>query len=87
MGELLRELERGGLSQQEFARRHGLSVATLHYWRRKLRRTQEPQWLEVQAVETPRAGACRIELPGAVVIYVEGALPVAELIQLSRALS
>lgn len=87
MGEVLRELESSELSQQEFARRHGLSVATLHYWKRKLRRAPEPQWLEVQAVEAPRRPACRIELPGAVVIHVEGPLPVAELVELSRALS
>ena len=87
MGELLRELESSELSQQEFAREHGLSVAALHYWKRKLRRAAEPQWLEVKAVEAPERSGCRIELPGAVVIYLEGPLPVAELVELSRALS
>ena len=86
MRALLAEMEKSPLTQKEFARRHGTSVAVLHYWKRRLGREQRPQFLEVEPVTMPEGGKIRIELPGKIVVQLDGPLPVEALVQLSRAL-
>ena len=86
MRALLQELEESRLTQRAFAESHGISVAALHYWKRRLRRTQRPQFLEVEPVALPVGGSIRIELPGKIIVHFEGPLPVDALAQLSRAL-
>ena len=83
---LLRQLESSPLTQKAFAASHGTSVAVLHYWRRRLRQTQRPQFLEVEPVTMPTVGSIRIELPGRIIVHLDGPLPVEALAQLSRAL-
>ena len=70
---LLRELERSGLSQREFAERRGVSVHTLRYWIYRSRAEQQPErrpppLLPVRVVPSPapvaRGGEVELILPG-----------------------
>lgn len=40
---LIAEFEASGLSQKEFASRHGISSSVLSYWRRRLAREERPK--------------------------------------------
>jgi len=83
---LLGQMERSPLTQKAFAASHGTSVAVLHYWKRRLRRTERPHFVEVEPVAMPTGGSIRIELPGKITVHLDGPLPVEALVQLSRAL-
>ena len=83
---LLGQMESSPLTQKAFAANHGTSVAVLHYWKKRLRRTARTQFLEVEPVPMPTGGNIRIELPGKIIVHLDGPLPVDALAQLSRAL-
>lgn len=83
---LLGQMERSPLTQKAFAASHGTSVAVLHYWKRRLRSRPTPQFLEVEPVVMPESRGIRIELPGKILVHLDGPLPVEALVQLSRAL-
>ena len=88
MEALVGEYERSGMTQKAFAWERGISVANLQYWRRKARSRAKPQLVEVHPLTAMHIGsAARIELPGHIIIHIEGALPVEALARLSRALS
>lgn len=58
--ELLARQEESGLSVVEFARRSGLSWATLYSWRRRLARGEdEPKLVEVHVPADGESAECR----------------------------
>jgi len=50
---LVRDFEAGGQCRRDFCEAHGLSVATLDYWRRRVRGPAVSQLLEVEVADTP----------------------------------
>lgn len=50
---LVREFESGSRCRRDFCEAHGLSVATLDYWRRRVGGSGGGRLLEVEVVDTP----------------------------------
>ena len=74
-----RQWERSGLRQEEFCRRHGLSVWSLRWWRCELKRRNrqdhekkgKPLFVPVRVVEpSANAGALEVELRGGRIIRI-----------------
>ena len=65
---LVAEQESSGKSQQEFCAKRGVSVASLQYWKRKLR---EDSFVEIPVVSQPHLrGEAVVEFPGGAVLRV-----------------
>lgn len=77
---LIREQERGGLSVAEFARRRGVSAATLYWWRSQLSRREErdrkPRLVAVEVIGSKEGDSSNggrgfeLELAGGRRLYV-----------------
>ena len=64
--------ERSGQSQASWCRAHGVSLASLGYWRRKLAEADRPApaVLPIQVAALPRAERLEVRLPNGVVLWV-----------------
>lgn len=81
-----------GLSQAEFCHEHGISVGTLHYWRRKAVQDKSagsgvagfvPVRLQRMALETDSGSErIEIELPGKMLVRLPGTYSQAETVRL-----
>jgi transposase-like protein len=95
---LVEEFEQSGLRRQEFCAVHGLNVATLDGWRRRVARRSEDQKIvpvelvarrseERRPVFAPlREGTLRVLTPGGLRIEVESGFDAIELRRLLAAL-
>lgn len=69
---LISEQQKAGMTQSEFCRSKGLSLATFHNWKRKINTvetpaTEAPQWIELPADRLPatqQTWDIELELPG-----------------------
>ncbi|MFN0126923.1 MAG: IS66 family insertion sequence element accessory protein TnpA [Verrucomicrobiales bacterium] len=50
---LVREFESGGRCRRDFCEAHGLSMATLDYWRRRVRSSGGGRLVEVEVADAP----------------------------------
>lgn len=88
---LIRDLERSGLSQREFAERRGVSVHTLRYWLYRTRSEKPaPDLLPVRVVASPapvaRGGEIELVLAGGMALRVAVGTDPAYVAALVRAL-
>lgn len=85
---LAAEQERSGLSPAEFAARHGFKVATLYWWRSRLKRIDRttPRIVPIELVGEAQGGASEavfeLELRGARVLRVPRGFDERELLRL-----
>ena len=88
--ELVEEFERAGLTQRDFAALHGVNVGTFRSWLYKLRREGRPAAglteVSVVSAEVESEAACRLELPGGMVVSFSSAPSPYWLADLSSAL-
>jgi len=69
------QLQESGLTPGEFAQQHGVTAATVQYWRRRhggRTAAAPPRFLEVQPLAAPAADGYRLELPGGVTLLGPG---------------
>lgn len=72
---LLEELRASGVTQREFAEERGLSVSTLQFWIRKLRRERStPRFLPVRVVASAAPSARPANTSGVEVLTANGHL-------------
>ena len=71
--EILAAFERSGLTQQEFCRESGLSVATFSNWRRKAAAGDGPALRPVRLAEAPEGPPIAVRFPGGLEVFFPGA--------------
>lgn len=71
--------ESSGLSQAAWCREHGVSLASLGYWRRKLAGDagSAPTVLPIRVAPAPVASTLEVRLPNGIVLRVPGVEPAA----------
>lgn len=69
--------ESSGSSQAAWCREHGVSLASLGYWRRKLAggAGSEPAVLPIRMASVPMADALEVRLPNGIVVRLPAADP------------
>ena len=88
--QILAEYAISGLTQEEFARRHGVCKTTIQYWKRHHGSgvsARLPRLVEVKSpASLPASMLCRVELPGGVVINYDHRPDPNYLVELARQL-